>query len=225
MIQNVLAIIPARGGSKGVPNKNIIEVSGNPLISWTIDAAKKAKCITRLILSSDDSNIIKIASDFGCDTPFIRPDELARDNSSSTDVVLHALKQIPNFEYVMLLQPTSPLRTSQHIDEAFDLLLSSNADSCVSIAPLSKSINWMYYQNDNKKISPVVSVDQRETRRQDIQMPFVLNGAIYIMKTSNFIENKSFLTKNMVGYEMSTENSLDIDSYEDLETFKRLIGI
>lgn len=225
MIQNVLAIIPARGGSKGVPNKNIIEVSSNPLISWTIDAAKKAKCITRLILSSDDSNIIKIASDFGCDTPFIRPDELARDNSSSTDVVLHALKQIPNFEYVMLLQPTSPLRTSQHIDEAFDLLLSSNADSCVSIAPLSKSINWMYYQNDNKKISPVVSVDQRETRRQDIQMPFVLNGAIYIMKTSNFIENKSFLTKNMVGYEMSTENSLDIDSYEDLETFKRLIGI
>jgi CMP-N,N'-diacetyllegionaminic acid synthase len=225
MIQNVLAIIPARGGSKGVPNKNIIEVSGNPLISWTIDAAKKAKCITRLILSSDDSNIIKIASDFGCDTPFIRPDELARDNSSSTGVVLHALKQIPNFEYVMLLQPTSPLRTSQHIDEAFDLLLSSNADSCVSIAPLSKSINWMYYQNDNKKISPVVSVDQRETRRQDIQMPFVLNCAIYIMKTSNFIENKSFLTKNMVGYEMSTENSLDIDSYEDLETFKRLIGI
>ncbi len=225
MIQNVLAIIPARGGSKGVPNKNIIEVSGNPLISWTIDAAKKAKCITRLILSSDDSNIIKIASDFGCDTPFIRPNELARDNSSSTDVVLHALRQIPNFEYVMLLQPTSPLRTSQHIDEAFDLLLSSNADSCVSIAPLSKSINWMYYQNDNKKISPVVSVDQRETRRQDIQMPFVLNGAIYIMKTSNFIENKSFLTKNMVGYEMSKENSLDIDSHEDLETFKRLIGI
>lgn len=223
MIKNILAIIPARGGSKGIINKNIVDISGKPLISWTIEAAKNSKYISKLILSSNDSNIIQIALDYGCEAPFIRPEELSQDHSSSSDVVLHAIEQIPDFEYIMLLQPTSPLRTSKHIDESFELMISSNADSCVSISSLSKSINWMYYQEKNKHISPVIDVDHRETRRQNVKMPYALNGAIYIMRTKKFLEKKSFLSSNMVGYEMSSESSIDIDSYSDLDLFKRIV--
>lgn len=121
----VLALITARGGSKGLPRKNVLQVAGRPLIAWTIEAALKSNIVDRVVLSSDDNEIIETAKSWGCSVPFRRPAHLANDTASSMQVVLHALEQLPGFDYVILLQPTSPLRTASDIDAAFHELKST----------------------------------------------------------------------------------------------------
>lgn len=126
MQPKILAIIPARGGSKGVPRKNIRDLAGKPLIAWTIEEAKKSKYITRLILSSEDEEIIEAAKKYGCEVPFVRPIELAQDNTPGIEPVLHAIEKCPGYDYVLLLQPTSPLRTVEDIDGCIEFLLNKN---------------------------------------------------------------------------------------------------
>lgn len=123
MTPTFLAIIPARGGSKGVPRKNIRNLAGKPLIAWTIEEAKKSKYINRVILSSDDNEIIEIAKNYNCEVPFVRPKNIAEDNTPGIDPVLHAIKQCPGYDYVVLLQPTSPLRTVEDIDGCIRYML------------------------------------------------------------------------------------------------------
>ena len=134
MIDNkrVLAIIPARGGSKGVPRKNIRNLAGKPLIAWTIKEGKKSKYIDRLILSSEDSEIIEIAKAYGCDVPFVRPEELAKDNTSGVEPVLHAVSKLEGYDIVVLLQPTSPLRTVTDIDKCIEKCIFEKAYLCLS---------------------------------------------------------------------------------------------
>lgn len=219
----VLALITARGGSKGLPRKNILLAAGKPLLAWTVDAAISAKCVDRVVLSSDDHEIMDAARSAGCDVPFCRPAHLASDVATSIDVVLHALDQLPGFEYVVLLQPTSPLRTAEDIDAAFGLMIESGAPSCVSVCDVDQSPYWMYRVVEGNKLQRLLSDVDRVTRRQDLPPIYTLNGAIYIAQIDWLRANKSFLGVETVAYLMPKERSLDIDTAQDFELFRSRI--
>lgn len=218
MIQgkSVLAIIPARGGSKGVPRKNIRTLAGKPLIAWTIEEAKKSRYVDRLILSSDDPEIIRVAGAWGCEAPFVRPPELARDDTPGIDPVLHALRELPGYDYVVLLQPTSPLRAVEDIDGALELCLAKNARACVSVTEPDKSPYWMFSRDNDGRLRPLIDTGEIAGRRQDLPKVYVINGAVYVAESGWLAESRSFLAKETVGYEMPKERSADIDTEQDL---------
>ncbi|GED67587.1 hypothetical protein BRE01_12890 [Brevibacillus reuszeri] len=217
MIQNksVLAIIPARGGSKGVPRKNLRNLSGKPLIAWTIEAAKKSSYIDRLVVSTDDEEIADVARQWGCEVPFFRPEELAQDNTPGIEPILHAMSVLHGYDYVMLLQPTSPLRNTGDIDGCIEQCLSQKANACISVTLTDKSPYWMYHLSEEKCIKPVLSSEQPVLRRQDTPDVFVLNGAVYVARSSWLQKTRSFLHEETIGFAMPKERSLDIDSHYD----------
>lgn len=219
----LLAIIPARGGSKGLPRKNILQAGGKPLIAWTIEAALDAKCVTRVVLSSEDDEIIATAQRYGCDVPFKRPSALATDTATSMEVVLHALQALPGYDYVMLLQPTSPLRTAVDIDAAFDLLRKKGAASCVSICPVSENPYWMYQIDSNNKLNRLIEFHDGYDRRQDLPACYALNGAIYMASVNWMVETRRFVSTSTVGFVMPRERSLDIDNMDDFERFQMVL--
>lgn len=219
--QKVLAIITARGGSKGVPKKNIRDLGGKPLIAWTIEAAKKSKFIDRIILSSDDQEIIQIAQRYGCEVPFVREASLATDTSTSMDVVIDAIERCPGFDWVILLQPTSPLRTAEDIDAAMEVCLSSGADSCVSVTEVEESPFWMY-RIENSRLTPILE-PSGVSRRQDLPEIYSLNGAVYISQVKSLLEKKSFLRSDSVSYIMPRNRSVDIDTEIDFDFLEYLI--
>ncbi|MBP2241993.1 N-acylneuraminate cytidylyltransferase [Cytobacillus eiseniae] len=217
MIQDkkVLAIIPARGGSKGVPRKNIRSLAGKPLIAWTIDEAKKSKYIDRLILSSEDEEIIEIAKYYGCEVPFVRPSNLAEDTTPGIDPVIHALSILPNYEYVVVLQPTSPLRSAEDIDGSIEQLLVSGTPACVSVTEPGKSPYWMYTLQDNNILKPLIYNEEAIVRRQELPITYALNGAIYVAETKWLNESRTFLSNDTTAYIMPRNRSYDIDTEED----------
>jgi CMP-N,N'-diacetyllegionaminic acid synthase len=215
----VLAVIPARGGSKGLPGKNIREVGGRPLLAWTIEAARSCACIDRVILSSDDPQIIDAARRHGCDVPFVRDPVLASDTAPTIAVVLDALERCPGHEWVVLLQPTSPLRTAADIDAAFALCLELCAPACVSVSPARESPYWMYELDDEHRLRPLLDAGGA-SRRQDLPVVHSLNGAIYIARVDWLHRQQSFVTPETVAYTMPVERALDIDTEHDLFEFK-----
>ena len=217
-----LALIPARGGSKGVPQKNIRKVAGRPLIAWTIVEAKKSKYIDSLVLSSDDEVISKIAKDWGCDVPFIRPSEFARDETPGIDVVLHALEKLPEYDYLILLQPTTPLRTVQDIDGCFEFFIKQNANVCVSVSEVSKTPYWMYTLNEENHMKPIL--DSNFPRRQDFPKVYSLNGVLYIADTKWLMEHRAFVTKETFAYKMCSSRSLDIDTEWDMKLCEYILS-
>ncbi|OAS14520.1 cytidylyltransferase domain-containing protein [Paenibacillus oryzisoli] len=227
MIQNkkILALIPARGGSKGVPGKNILVVQDKPLIAWTIEEAKKSKYIDRVVLSSEDEEIIKVADQWGCDIPFVRPANLAKDDTPGIDPVLHALDHLPDYDYVIMLQPTSPLRSVEDIDNAIEYCFSKNALCCVSVCRTSENPYWMYKVIDGN-LRPIVNDNETMyLRRQDLPPTFILNGAIYIANCNWLKESKSFLTDKTVAYIMDSARSLDIDNEIDFVLLEYYLGL
>jgi CMP-N,N'-diacetyllegionaminic acid synthase len=220
---NVLALITARGGSKGLPRKNVLLAGGKPLVAWTVEAAISAECVDRVVLSSDDHEIMDAARAAGCDVPFCRPAHLAIDVTTSIDVVLHALDQLPGYEYVVLLQPTSPLRSAADIDAAFELMIESGASSCVSVCEVDQSPYWMYRVATDNKLQRLLPELKGITRRQDLPPVYVLNGAIYIARIDWLRANKNFVGSETVAYFMPKEQSLDIDTAEDFEIFRSRI--
>lgn len=216
MNNKILAIIPARGGSKGVPRKNIRELAGKPLIAWTIEEAKKSKYITRLILSSEDDEIIEVAKKYGCEVPFVRPKELAKDDTPGIDPVLHAIEQCPGYDYVMLLQPTSPLRTVKDIDECIEFVINNKIETCVSVTESEKSPYWMYKVDSKGKMEPLINQNKIIVRRQELPTVYMLNGAIYMAKIDRLLQEKSFLNSYTKAFIMCKENSFDIDTEMDL---------
>jgi len=220
---SVLAVIPARGGSKGVPGKNIRPAGGMPLIGWTIEAARGSMHLDRIILSSDDPAIISVARDMGCDVPFVREAGLAKDDTPGIDVVLDALQRCPGYEWVVLLQPTSPLRTAQDIDSAIERCLNAGAPSCVSVCAAQESPYWMFTLDDGAHLSPLLP-GETIARRQDLPPVYLLNGAIYVARTEWLLEQCSFLTRETVAYEMPLGRSLDIDTEEDFMKLQVLAG-
>ena len=214
----ILALIPARGGSKGVPRKNIRLLGGKPLLAWTIDAAKKSKYIDRLILSSDDQEIISVAEQYGCEVPFVRPSEFASDTASGVFVVLHAIESLEEkYDYVVLLQPTSPFRSSEDIDRTIARCITENIFSCVSVTESEKHPAWMFRLTESNLLIPVLGIPLGKTNRQQLEPSFVLNGAVYVMNVSELLEQKKIITRETLGYCMPKERSLDIDTLFDFE--------
>ena len=220
----VLALITARGGSKGLPGKNIRPAGGKPLLAWTVDAARGSRYCDRVVISTDDEAIAAAALAHGCEVPFMRPDDLATDTASSMDVVMHALQNLPGFDLLLLLQPTSPLRNSADIDAACELLLARQAPACVSVTPARESPYWMYSVGPGQALKPVVELPAGITRRQDLPVAYSLNGAVYLARTSWLQDSRSFLTSQTVALVMPAERSLDIDTLEDFEAFSRAVN-
>lgn len=216
--KSVLAIVTARGGSKGLPGKNILPVGGKPLLKWTVDAAKHSRYIDRLVLSSDDAAIIEVARASGCEVPFRRAPELAGDHASSIDVVVDALQRLPGHDVVVLLQPTSPLRTADDIDGVLELLERSKAPACVSVRPAEEHPFWTFRLGGQERLEHYAPppADQ-SARRQDLPAAWCLNGAVYAAHVDWFLLHRSFLSAQTTGYPMPTERSLDIDTAADVQ--------
>lgn len=222
--KSFLAIIPARGGSKRLPRKNILDLNGKPLISYSIEAGLQCKYIDKVIVSSDADEILDISRKFGADT-IIRPDSLAIDTATSFDVIKHTIENIENYDYVILLQPTSPLRNNNHIDEAIELLETKNADAIVSVCEMDHSPLWSNMLPKDGSMNNFIRDEVKNKRSQDIDPYYRLNGAIYISKTDKLLEEKSFfLEKNIFAYCMDREHSIDIDEEIDLKFIKFLIN-
>ena len=216
--QSVLAVITARGGSKGVPGKNILPIGGRPLIQWTVDAARGSRHIDRLIVSSDDATIIEAALRAGCEAPFVRDAALATDQATSMDVVIDALQRVPGHGIVLLLQPTSPLRSTADIDGTLAMLQSSDAPCCVSVREAEDHPYWTFQRDPTGVLSKFVEPPQgMPLRRQDLPPAWCLNGAVYAARTAWLLQHRSFLTAQTVGYPMPAERSLDIDTPADVE--------
>jgi len=215
--KTVLAIIPARGGSKGVQRKNIREVAGKPLIAWTIEEANKSKYIDRLILSSEDDEIITIAKQWGCEVPFVRPQELAEDETPGIEPVIHAIKTLRDkYDYVVLLQVTSPLRSVEDIDGCLELMIKQGAISCVSVTEPEKSPYWMYKMSKSShRLDPLIPQDRDISCRQDLPKVYALNGAVYVNRCDYLINTKKMINDETIGYMMPKERSVDIDTEAD----------
>jgi len=206
-----------------VPGKNIRLVGGKPLIAWTIEAAKSSKFLDHVVLTSDDPEILAAAQNYNCDAPFVRDSHLAGDTTPTIDVVLDALDRCPGYEWVVLLQPTSPLRTTQDIDQAVEHCIAYNAPSCVSVCSAQESPYWMFTLNQDKNLTPLLP-NAAVTRRQDLPSVYTLNGAIYVAMTEWLRQQRTFLTPDTVAYVMPVERSLDIDTESDFLQLKFLLG-
>ena len=223
MNKTFLAIIPARGGSKRLPRKNLLDLCGKPLIAYSIEAALKSKYISKVIVSSDDEEILNIAKEYKAD--FIkRPDELASDTATTFDALKHTLENVEKYDYVVLLQPTSPLRTEKHIDEAIELLKEKNADAIISVCEMEHSPLWSNTLDENLDMSNFLRDEVLNKRSQDLPKYYRLNGAIYICKTDKLLENKGFFLKeNIYAYKMNKKHSVDIDEEIDFIIAEKLM--
>ncbi len=212
----IWALIPARGGSKGLPRKNVKMLAGKPLIAWTVEAARASEYLAKVIVSSDDAEIIEIACRYGAMAPFRRPDELASDTTSSVDVALHALEwfarcQQEKPEFLMLLQPTSPLRTTEDIDAICSLQEEKNADAIVSVCPGAHPPHWLRSLKPGNVLQ-AWNIDADVARRQDCPAAYQINGALYLVRTEMLAAERTFMPPGTLGYIMPPERSIDIDT-------------
>lgn len=220
---SVLAIIPARGDSKGIPRKNIKVLKGKPLIGWTINAAKKSSCIDHIIVSTEDDEIASVAHELGADVPFMRPADLAANDTPGIAPVLHAISQLPVYEWVLLLQPTSPLRSAEDIDGIWQFCQERGAPSAVSVCEVGKHPYWMYRYNTDQSLDPFIKGRPEVARRQDLPPAYVLNGALYLAKADWLLEQKGFVGPETLGYIMPAERSVDVDTMQDWRWVEFLI--
>jgi CMP-N-acetylneuraminic acid synthetase len=219
-----LAIIPARGGSKRLPRKNVLDLNGKPLIAWSIEAGLNSKYIDKVIVSSDDNEILNISKEFKADT-IKRPDELASDTATSFDAIRHTIDNLDSYDYIVLLQATSPLRTSMHIDEAIELLDEKKADAIVSVCEMDHSPLWSNTLDGSLSMNGFLRDEVLNKRSQDLETYYRLNGAIYICDTDKLLDQKSFFLKNNIfGFKMDRESSVDIDKEIDFKITKILIN-
>lgn len=217
-----LALIVARGGSKRLKNKNLYPLLGKPLIQYTFDAAKGSKYLDRIILSSEDSQIINFMKQLGCEVPFIRPQHLAQDDTPTIDVALHALKKIDKqYDYLILLQPTSPLRTTKDIDDAIEFCIDNHAKSVTSVVEVDKPPKWIYLLDNKKQLIQMTNflclIDKNISANQSQFKLYIPNGAIYIVNTTWILQNKTFIKDSeTLAFVMDKHKSVDIDDIYDL---------
>lgn len=222
--KKILAIIPARGGSKGIPQKNLQDLGGIPLIAWTIKEALKSESIDRLILSTDNQKIAETAKSFGCEVPFMRPVELATDESSTLDVIEHAILQLEEqFDFLLLLQPTSPFRRVEHIEGIIEFAFKMNAKQAVSVSLVKKHPALMYQIVANSELEPIFSQENKLTRRQDLSPVHEIDGAVYFSEISAFLNFKSFKGPGAKAFLMKNYVNIDIDEPLDLEFARGLV--
>lgn len=225
--QIVLGIVPARKGSKGIPNKNIRILAGKPLIAWTIDAALKAKTLDKTIVSTDDKKIAEISRKYGADVPFIRPKVLARDSTPTLLALQHAVRYLEKKEdyspdIIVTLQPTSPLRDETDIDKAVNKLIKTKAGSVVSICEVDYNPYWMKKLKKDK-VYPFVKTKKEYARRQDLPKVYRVNGAVYVTRRDVLMKDGKVLGKDTRALIMSPEKSVDIDTRLDFKLAELLI--
>lgn len=213
--KKILAVIPARGGSKGVLGKNIRMLGGKPLIGWTIVAANKSQYIDRLILSSEDEEIMRVARECGCEVPFMRPPALSADDTPGVAPALHAVGALEEtYDYLVFLQPTSPFRQPEDIDGAIKRCIDNKSDFCVSVAESEKHPAWMFHLMDSGHLAPVLEF--KTVPRQQLESVYVLNGAIYVMSIPALLKHEKLVIEHeTLAYPMSQERSVDIDTEFD----------
>jgi N-acylneuraminate cytidylyltransferase/CMP-N,N'-diacetyllegionaminic acid synthase len=224
--KKVLAIIPARGGSKRLPRKNILDLNGKPLIAWTIDAALKSKYIDKTIVSTDDKEIADISTKYGAEVPFIRPAHLSTDTASSIDVVFHAVeflkKNNEQYDIVILLQPTSPLRTTKDINKALEML-NNKTKAVISVCETDHPPLWSNTLPEDHSMKDFIRPEIKNKRSQDLPKFYRLNGAIYISEVNYLKINNGFLGEQTKAFIMPRERSIDIDSLLDFILVKEVI--
>lgn len=220
-MKSILAVIPARGGSKGVPKKNIKKLSGKHLIGYTIEAAKNSKYANRVVVSTEDYEIAKISKYYGAEVPYLRPSELSVDTSPTIDSILHMVNYLEKNEeykpdYILLLQCTSPLRNSNHIDDAVEKLLNSDFEALVSVCEAENNPYWVNVF-DGDVLKYFIEEGKYISRRQDLPKSYRLNGAIYLIKTEVLKRSKTLEPETLTGYIMDAYSSIDIDTELDFK--------
>ncbi|HIF9339302.1 TPA: cytidylyltransferase domain-containing protein [Photobacterium damselae] len=224
---NILAIIPARAGSKRLPNKNILDLGGKPLIQWTIEAAIECSQIETVMVSTDSKKIADISKKLGADVPYLRSSELSSDIASSTDVVIDVIEYYKSvgkhFDAIMLLQPTSPLRSANDIRNAIVLYYERKTNAVVSVTECDHSPLWCNTLSDDLCMDDFISDEIKELRSQDLPTYYRLNGAIYLVNTNVFYKYKSFMPSFTYSLIMDRESSVDIDNEQDLNYANFLI--
>ena len=224
-----LAIIPARGGSKGIPRKNIRPLCGKPLLQYTAESALAARRLSRVILSTEDEEIAEVGMLCGLEVPFLRPTELAQDNTPMLPVIQHAVWWMEtlglHFDAICLLQPTNPVRRPEDIDACIELLEDSNADAVVTLLPVPPEYNphWVYFQDDAGLLHLSTSEATPVPRRQDLPPAFHREGSVYVTRRDVVVEDNSLYGKRLVGYLLAPEQSVNIDRPEDWERAERLL--
>jgi CMP-N,N'-diacetyllegionaminic acid synthase len=222
--KKIMAVITAREGSKRLPGKNILELCGKPLIAWTIDEAKKSKYISKHIVSTDSEKIKKISLSYGSEVPFLRPAELATDQAGSVDVLKHAIEFFKDqFTHILLLQPTSPMRTAEDIDNAIELLNDTETMAVISVCETEHSPLWSNILPDDLSMADFIRPEAMGKRSQELPKYYRLNGAIYIADIKYFYENNGFLGNKTKAFIMQPENSIDIDTKVDFLIAKAVI--
>jgi N-acylneuraminate cytidylyltransferase/CMP-N,N'-diacetyllegionaminic acid synthase len=214
----MIALIPARGGSKGLPGKNTKLLAGKPLIAYAIESALNSKYISKVYVSTDSEEIAEIAIKYGAKVPFLRPIHLATDEALAVDTYIYMLDKWQesgeNVDSFIILQPTSPLRTTKNIDEAIELFQSKNASSVISYTEENHPISWHKYVNEDLTFSPIF--EEEIVNRQQKRKTYFPNGAIFVFK-EGLIREKKYYNENSFAYLMSRNNSVDIDTLEDFE--------
>lgn len=220
----MIAVIPARGGSKGLPGKNIKLINGKPLIQYTIEAALNSKTVSRVIVSTDDQAIANVAKNAGAEVPFIRPDYLASDTASAVDVYIHATEYLrdnsgEDISKFMILLPTAPLRSCNHIDEAYELFCSEKGDTLVSVKESETPPSWFMMVDDFGRIKNAGFgiKEALVSNRQINDKYYVPNGAIYILDYYMLKEKRTYYSTNTVAYIMDRSVSIDIDTLDDFQ--------
>lgn len=219
----ILAIIPARGRSKGVPFKNIKLLNGKPLLAYTAEIALQSKYLTEVIVSSEDEQIIAVAQSLGVKVPFVRPTKLAQDNTPTIDVIIHALQwyesQNSFFDAVCLLQATSPFRTVEFLDKAIDKFIESSCDSLVTVQKVPHEYNphWTFEVNNEGNLKIATGEDIIISRRQELPSAYHRDGSVYITKTNVILKQNSLYGKNIAFIESPSEFYVNIDTMEDWE--------
>ncbi len=225
----VLGIIPARGGSKGVPRKNIKMLCGKPLLAYTVDGALAARRLSKVVLSTEDEEIAQIGRDLGIEVPFMRPVELAEDTTPTMPVVLHAVKTLErsgeSFDAVCLLQPTNPLRRPADIDACIELMEESGADSVVSVLPVPETYNpmWVYWKASDGSLSLSSGEQEPIVRRQELPRAFYRDGSVYVTRSEVLTEHGNLYGRRIQSYEMDAQYAVNIDTPFDWEKAERMI--
>lgn len=218
MIANlkVLAIIPARGGSKGLPGKNIKLLHGKPLLAYTLEAAQRSRYIDRIILSTESEAIAHVAKAMGVDVPFLRPAELATDETPTMDVVVHVMDSLPEqYDILVVLQPTSPLRTTKDIDNCLELLLEKEGNAALSVVEIDHPVEWANVIPEDGRIDNFIPPAIRFTPRQNLPKRYRVNGAVFVAKTDYLLAHRNFFHQDCYAYVMPKERSVDIDDQLD----------
>jgi CMP-N-acetylneuraminic acid synthetase len=220
--KKILAIIPARGGSRGIKNKNIKVLNKKPLLYYTAKESKNSKYLDKIVLSTDSNVIAKIGKKLGIEVPFIRPKELAKNQTPMIPVIKHVLEKLQKIEnyvpdIIVILQPTSPLRTSKHIDQAIEIFMKKKTDSLVSVTEIPHTMNPFSAMKLKKKGNLIFFLEYNENNnlRQKKPLFYYRNGAIYIFNRKCFLKNNSLFGKHISSYIMPKSNSLDIDDKFD----------